>query len=277
MSKLYSINDWQQVLADEVLESRTFKFSSKPVASIRKGVMYNLLNINSHIINGIQLENFSFFNKAFGTNPSSTEITKCFYRGYADIKSTLVNDILRNKILVALKEATNQDYFTENANIVLRFNNITSCTSSSQSESIHNVCSQAREVFEKLHNVELTTNTNKTLSPCLFMNTLHSRCEFDKLKMFYDSSERNYFITNREDGKLSLINKPNIHVDENIYSSYSNYHSGLFNIKITGVYFSEENIKNSTIKLWANIVNSHLVTNLFEISPDDDNYDILLD
>lgn len=95
--------------------------------------------------------------------------------------------------------------------------------------------------------------------------------------IFYDSIKRNYFISNREDGKLSIIHKPNIHVDENTYSSYSNNNSGLFNVQITGIYFSEENIKNSTIKLWAGIINSHLVTNLFEISQDEDNYDNLLD
>lgn len=63
--------------------------------------------------------------------------------------------------------------------------------------------------------------------------------------IFYDSIERNYFISNREDGKLSLIYKPNIHVDEDIYSSYSNNNSGLFKVQITGIYSSEE---NTTIK-----------------------------
>lgn len=70
--------------------------------------------------------------------------------------------------------------------------------------------------------------------------------------IFYDSIERNYFISNREDGKLSLNHKPNIHVDKNIYSSYSNYNSGLFNVQIDEIYFSEENIK--TVQLNCGLV-----------------------
>lgn len=67
-----------------------------------------------------------------------------------------------------------------------------------------------------------------------------------------------------------MLTKIHILVIQTIIPGYLTY-------KLLEYTFLKKTEKNSTIKLWAGIINSHLVTNLFEISQDEDNYDNLLD
>ena len=91
-----SIATYQTTLVENVIPNMSFKFNNRPVANIKNGNMYNLQKFNSHIINGLYVTNFTFFERAYGSNPSDKNV-KCYLKGYADIVNENVKKILISK------------------------------------------------------------------------------------------------------------------------------------------------------------------------------------
>jgi hypothetical protein len=51
-----------------------------------------------------------------------------------------------------------------------------------------------------------------------------------------------------------------------MYCLYNKPLSGLLNITITGVYLRDDSQQSDTIKLWCRVENSHLLSNMLNIS-----------
>ncbi|TLY46767.1 MAG: hypothetical protein E6K54_08130 [Gammaproteobacteria bacterium] len=263
---MQSITAYQNTLAERVIPQLPFTFNPRPAANIKKGTMYNLKNYNSHALNGLQVENVTLFEKAYGAKEEKN--IKCFLKGFADISSEKVRDALIDKIRSGLKEATGREFFNKDCNIMLRINGIPTCSGSDDTKSIHYKCKEAKKVFEALRSMEVyKNNAICETTPCLYNNFLHSHKEYNRLRVLPNPETNQYVVCNNVVDRTFVITEtPRIHPDESIYATQSNGHGGSLNIKITGVYLKDEDNMSDTIKLWCMITRSNLVTNISEIS-----------
>lgn len=248
--------DYQQTLATIVIPNMSFEFNSRPAANIKHGLMYNLKNCNSHVINGLQIHNLSFFDKQYGS--SKTDVICCM-RGFAHITNNDIKEILIDKIKKGLLTATSRQFFTDDCDIIIRLNNLPTCVGCDSDKNLHYNCFQAKHHFEKLNNVKLHSPNGGT--PCLFNNFLHSHKEFNKLQI-----SPNHTVCNEDNGSFVLNDLPNFYPNENIYCSFTNKLSGLINIRITAVYIKNDNIVGDTIRLWCTLLRTDLLTPIPEIN-----------
>jgi len=260
-----TVESYQEKLANVVIPNMSFKFNSRPVANIKKGTMYNLQRFNSHTINGLEIENFKFFERAYGSNQSD-KTGKCSLKGFAEIKNENVKKILVDKIKNGLREATSKDLFENDCDVVLRLNNLTTCSGGVDNRSIHNKCTQAKNIFERLKFVEISSNNAAEVTPCLYNNFVHSHKEYNKLRISHNPNSGQYTVCNNEYGTFVINETPKLHPDESIYSSHTNSLSGIINIRLTGVYLKDDDTVSNTIKLWGTILKTDLLTYISEIS-----------
>lgn len=263
--KMETVAKFQETLASKVIPRLTFNFNPRPAANVKKGMMFNLQKFNSHILTGLQVKDFTFFEKEYGSTIRSDQATKCSLKGFARIQNNAVEQVLIQKIRSGLEEATGKDCFDESCEIVLRICGTPSCTGTVDPKSIHYKCSQARGIFEKLRMVEICANTAAGVTPCLYNNFIHSHKEFNKLKIAYEEESGQYTVCNNDTGSFIINDPPSLFPEENIYSSYSSPLKGVLNVRLTGVYLKDEN-KSDTIKLWCTILKSNLLTSLPEMS-----------
>lgn len=261
--------EYQDVLSDDV-ERRVFKFNTRPSPNVKNGIIYSLQRFTPNSLNGLYVENMSFFEKTYGSESGST--LKCNLRGHAEIKNEKLNRTLISKIKTGLKASTGKELFTDDCNLVLRFGGINTCSGTQDGlkvQSVHLKCSQAKKLFESLKSTEICTNTN--VVPCLFKTFVHNYKDFNNIKFYSNdqSGTGEYTMFNEDSNgeKRFIINQyPKIHPDENIYLLHSNKLSGLVNINITGVYVKDDVNLSDTIKVWCRIESCHLLSNLSEIS-----------
>lgn len=282
MTSTYSYLEYQNILANEI-SGRLFKFNNRPSANVKNGIIYGFQRFNSNIINGIYVENMSFFEKSYGTDNSN--IVKCNFRGHADIQNETLRNMLTQKIKTNLYEVLKKPLFTDDCRLVLRFGGISTCSGNqedSRYQSIHFKCSQAKKQFEDVYSTQLCYNRpNTNLVPCLYNNFVYNHKDFNKLRFYVDENMGKFTMFNQEEQneRKFTISHPKIHPDENIYLAYSNKLSGLINILITGVYIKDDNVLSDTMKLWCLIQSSHMISNVSDITTsgeyDDEIDDIL--
>lgn len=299
--KVYTHSEYQNILANELVKEKTFKFNPRPVANIKKGIMYVFKTFNEQTYEGVLVEGFNFYKRGFNSPIQSDKKSQVTLRGYGVIKNKNLAKALREKIRESLIAATKKDFFTENCDLVLRFSGISTCSGSGSHKNKHGICISAKSVFEKLKNVEICPNNNGENITCLYRNILHSQKDFEKLKIVYSADDEKYYVSNNiafsfdgennntcfnngERGKFVHNNLPLDCIDENIYSSHTKNLSGLFCLNITGVYLNDDSTKQDTMTVWAKIENCHLVSDVYEISEtinqqqqNDDEDDILND
>lgn len=270
MSSAFSYLEYQNLLATD-LAGRVFKFNNRPSANVKNGIIYGFQRFNSNNLNGVCVENMSFFEKSYGTE--SSNIIKCNVRGHADIQNENLNNVLIQKIKSGLYDIVKKPLFTDDCRLVLRFGGMSTCSGNqddSKYQSIHLKCSQAKKHFEDLYNTKLCFNRpNSNLVPCLYNNFVHNHKDFNKLKFYYDETTGKYNMFNDEEmneRKFTITQYPKIHPDENVYLLYSNKLSGIANIQITGVYIKDDNILSDTIKLWCTVQSCHLLSNVSDLS-----------
>jgi len=260
-----TVVNYQSKLANEILPKMSFKFNPRPVANIKKGTMYNLQKFNSHIIIGLEVENFTFFEKAYGSNQSDKNLN-CYLKGFADIKNDNVKKVLIEKIKEGLKKATSTEFFEQDCEIILRLNNLPTCFGNIDNKSIHSRCSQAKNIFEKLNYVKICSINTAEVAPCLYNNLVHSHKEYNKLKIAHNPNSGQYNVCNNEHGTFVINETPKLHPDETIYTSYLRNPSGIINIRLTGVYLKDDVALSNTIKLWCTILKTDLLTPISELS-----------
>lgn len=286
MSSTYTSQEYQHVLCDDIT-GRVFKFNNRPSANVKNGIIYGLQWLNSNTINGIHVENMSFFEKVYGIDSSNGN--KCNFRGHADIQNEKLRDVLISKLKTSLNETIKKPVFTDNCRLVLRFGGLNTCSGnqdSSKYQSIHLKCSQAKGLFEDVYSTQICSNkASSNLVPCLYNNFVHNYNDFNKIRFYRDEATGKYTMYNHEDSNertFKITQYPKIHPDENIYKLYTNKLSGLVNILITGVYIKDDSVLSDTMKVWCIIQSSHLLSNVSEISTslslsdDEDNEDDIL-
>jgi len=257
-----NLEAYQSMLANEIIPKMSFKFNSKPVSNVKKGTMYNLVKFNSHIINGLEVDTFTFFNKQYG------KPEECSLKGFANITNENVKKVLIDKVKNGLKAATSQEFFTEDCDIVLRLNGLSSCSGScGDDNNIHKNCSQAKNNFEAAKFFKIFSKPPAIAIPCLYNNLVHSYQEYNKLKIYCNKDLQQYTVCNQENGAFILNEASKQHPDENIYASYVNTLKGFVNIRITGIYLKDDDeVLSDTIKLWCTVLKTHLLTPITEIN-----------
>lgn len=262
MNNLLSVTDYQTVLANHVLTNSNFVFNPRPSIYVKQGTMFILKRTTDHVYSGLQVSKFRFFDREYGSTAASTSKQLVYTKGYAEIFSEDVKAVLRDKIISALEKVTGKrDIFLPESNVVFRLNGLSSCLGGNIANKTnpHSLCSEAKGVFESLENVKIC-NKNTMMIPCLYDNLVHSHGEFKNLKIFYDSRLGKYNVCNQDAGKFILTSTISPSVEENFYSSFSNTMTGILDLKIVGVYIKDMNTTSDTIKIWANLVESNLLT-----------------